>query len=160
MPAQFAKVNVTFLVNQDGMLTVSAKEERSGAQAQVTIRPAHGLTRDEVDQLVSDSIEHAEADFTARRFIELRNKATTDLRHTEKALTQAGNELTSEQRDAISTATAALKAAAAGDDLDTLQRAITAFGAATNPLATLVMNEVAKKALGGSDPDKLDATKL
>ena len=75
MPAQFAQVDVTFLVNQDGMLTVSAREERSGAEAQVTVRPAHGLTRDEVDQLVLESIEHAEEDFTARRLIELRNKA-------------------------------------------------------------------------------------
>src|SRR5262249_49524547 len=70
MPAQFAKVDVTFLVNQDGMLTVSAKELRSGATAQVTVRPAHGLNRDEVEQLVTESIQHAEEDFTARRVVE------------------------------------------------------------------------------------------
>ena len=98
MPAQFAQVDVTFLVDQNGMLTVSAKEQRSGAQAQVTVQPATGLTRDEVEQLVNESIEHAEADFTTRRLIELRNKAAGDLRHTEKALVQAGEKLSAEQR--------------------------------------------------------------
>jgi Fe-S protein assembly chaperone HscA len=160
MPAQFAKVDVTFLVNQDGMLTVSAKEERSGAQAEVTVRPAHGLTRAEVEELVTESIEHAEEDFTARRLIELRNKAAGDLRHTEKALAQAGDKLTPEQREKIATATTELKTATAGDDLGTLQRAIDAFGKATNPLATIVMNEVLRKAVSGSEPEKLDPTKL
>jgi molecular chaperone DnaK len=160
MPAQFPQVDVTFLVNQDGMLTVSAKELRSGAQAQVTVRPAHGLSRDEVEELVTESVEHAEADFTARRLIELRNKAEGDLRHTDKALAQAGDRLTPEQRAKIASATAALKATAAGNDLTTLQDAITAFAAATNPLATLVMNEVLRKAIGGTDPEKLDPTNL
>ncbi len=160
MPAQFAQVDVTFLVNQDGMLTVSAKEERSGAKAQVTVQPAHGLTQSEVDQLVNESIENAEADFTARRLIELRNKAEADLRHTEKAMAQAGDKLTPEQSVKISSTTAELRAAIAGSDLSALQHAIDAFGAATNPLATIVMNEVVKQALGGEDPDNLDPTKL
>jgi molecular chaperone DnaK len=160
MPAQFAQVDVTFLVNQDGMLTVSAREERSGAQAQVTVRPAHGLTRDEVDQLVLESIEHAEEDFTARRLIELRNKANADLRHSDKALGEVGDKLTSGEREAIIAASDALKAAIAGDDLDVLQNALDAFARATNPLATIRMNEVVRKALEGADPTKLDPTRL
>ena len=160
MPAQFAQVDVTFLVNQDGILTVSAKELRSGAQAQVTVQPAHGLTTAEVDQLVSESIDNAQEDFTARRLIELRAKADNDLRHTEKALAQAGSQLAPEQRDAIASATAALWASIAGADLSALQRALDAFGAATNPLATLVMNAVVRRALGGTDADKLGAGDL
>ena len=160
MPAQFAQVDVTFLVNHDGILTVSAKEQRSGAKAQVTVQPAHGLTQAEVDQLVSDSIEYAQEDFTARRLIELRNKAENDLRHTDKGLAQAGSRLTPEQRDTIASAGAALRAAIAGNDLAALQQAIDAFGGATNPLATLVMNEVVRKALGGTDEGDLDPNKL
>ena len=160
MPAQFAQVDVTFLVNHDGILTVSAKEQRSGAQAQVTVQPAHGLTQEEVEQLVTESIEHAHEDFTARRLIELRNKAETDLRHTEKQLASAGDKLSPEQRDAITTATAALRTAIAGSDLNTLQNAIDAFGVATNPLALIVMNEVLRKGLGGTEADKLDPDKL
>jgi len=160
MPAQYAQVDVSFLVNQDGMLTVSAKELRSGAAATVTIQPAHGLTPEEVDQLVSDSITNAEADFTERRLVELRNKATTDMRHTEKALATAGERLAPEQRAEITTAKAELQTAIAGSDLSALQHAIDAFGLATNPLAHLLMNEVVKQALGGTNADALDATKL
>jgi len=160
MPAQFAQVDVTFFVNQDGMLTVSAKELRSGAQAQVTVRPAHGLTRDEIDQLVTESVEHAEEDFTARRLIELRNKANADLRHTDKALAEAGQLLTAEQSQSIAAATTTLKTAIAGHDLDALQQALDAFGVAVNPLATLRMNEVLRQALGGEKPDDLNPEKL
>src|SRR5262249_709342 len=59
MPAQLAQVDVTFLVDANGLLTVTAREQRSGQEAQVTVQPSHGLTQDEVEQLVLDSIEHA-----------------------------------------------------------------------------------------------------
>ncbi|MCI0702678.1 MAG: molecular chaperone DnaK [Planctomycetia bacterium] len=160
MPAQFAQVDVTFLVNQDGILTVSAKEQRSEVQAQVTVQPAHGLTQTEVEQLVTESIEHAQADFTARRLIELCNKAETDIRHTEKQLALSGDQLTPDQRDAITTATANLRTAIARNNLGALQNALDAFGAATNPLALIVMNEVLRKGLGGTDVDDLDPNKL
>src|SRR5581483_997053 len=138
----------------------SAREDRSGVQAQVTVQPAHGLTREEVDQLVEESIEHAREDFTARRLVELRNKAEADLRHTDKALAQAGSALTAEQRARIDQTAAALRAAVAGAGLADLQRAIDEFGAATNPLAHLLMNEVLRKALGGGTEEGLDPTKL
>ncbi len=160
MPAQFAQVDILFTVNQDGILTVSAKEQRSGAQAKVTVQAGYGLTREEVDQLVNESIENAEADFTTRRLIELRNKAEGDLRHSEKALSQAGHALTVEQREAITVATAGLKAATSGTDLAALQRSLDVFAAATNPLAQLQMNEVLRKTLGGEDPNSLDPNKL
>ena len=160
MPAQFAQVDVTFLVNQDGILTVSAKELRSGAQARVTVQPAHGLTTAEVDQLVNDSIENAQEDFTARRLIELRNKGENDLRHTEKGLSQAGDKLTQAQHDAIASTGAALRTAMAGTDITALQEAGMAFARATNPLATLMMNDVLRKRFGGSGEGELDAEKL
>jgi molecular chaperone DnaK (HSP70) len=160
MPAQFAQVEVTFIVNHDGILTVSAKELRSGAKAQVTVQPAHGLTPDEVDQMVNASIEHAREDFTARQLIELRNKAENDIRHTEKQLPQAGDKLTPEQREAIRSTETALRTAIAGDDLTALRGAIDAFGKATNPLATIIMDEVLRKRFGGSDEGELDPDKL
>jgi molecular chaperone DnaK len=157
MPAQFAQVDVTFLVNQDGMLTVSARELRSGAQAQVTVRPAHGLTREEVEQLVTESVQHAEEDFTARRLIELKNKANADLRHAEKALAQGGERLSPEQRERIDDAAIHLRAAIALADLPGLQKRLDEFAAATNPLAHLLMNEVLRRSLGGTTAEKLDA---
>jgi molecular chaperone DnaK (HSP70) len=155
MPAQFAQVDVTFLVDQNGLLTVSAKELRSGAQAQVTVQPAHGLSGDEVEQLVNESIAHAADDFARRRFIELKNKGEADLRHTEKALAQAGHALNAEQRTAIDSAAASLRSAMAGSDVNVLQAAINAFANATNPLATILMNEVVKRSLAGTTEQSL-----
>jgi Fe-S protein assembly chaperone HscA len=160
MPAQFAKVDVSFFVNPDGILTVTAKEERSGVEAQVTVQPAHGLTQAEVDQLVNESIEHAEEDFTARRLIELRNKAESELRHTDKLLNQAGTQLTAEERLKIAQAITTLKSAMKSDSLQPLQDALGEFARATNPLASIVMNEVVRQALAGTEPEKLDASKL
>jgi molecular chaperone DnaK len=160
MPAQFAQVDVTFLVDQNGLLTVSAKELRSGAQTQVTVQPAHGLTGDEVEQMVNESIANAADDFAARRIIELKNKAEADLRHTEKALAQAGHRLSADERAALDSAAATLRAAIVGTNLNAVQQAIDAFAAATNPLATLLMNEVVKQSLAGGTERDLGSTGL
>ena len=101
MPAGYAQVDVTFLVDANGLLTVTAKELRSGQQMAVTVSPSHGLSSDEVEQLVVESIEHARDDFSARRFLELRAKAEADIGHTAKALAKAGDQLSPEQRDKI-----------------------------------------------------------
>lgn len=160
MPSQFAQVDVTFVVDHDGLLRVSAKELRSGAAATVTVQPAHGLTPSEVDQLVNESITNAEADFTNRRLIELRNKANADLRHTDKGLAQAGERLDPAERDAIAAAASELRTAIGGTDLPGLQHAIDEFGRATNPLATMLMNEVVLKRYGGTNPDDIDPNKV
>jgi len=160
MPAQFPQVDVTFLVDHNGLLTVTAKEQRSGVQAQVTVQPAHGLTREEVEQLVLESIEHAEEDFTARRLIELRNKAEADLRHTAKALAQAGDQLAPQQRQAIDAAIHTLQNALTQNDLAQLQNALDTFNQATLPLAEILMNEVLRRAVAGKTEQSLDPSKL
>src|SRR5947209_8443564 len=78
MPAGLAQVDVTFLVDANGLLTVSAREQRSGKEAKVTVQATHGLSQDEVERMVLESVEHAREDFHARRFIELKNKADAD----------------------------------------------------------------------------------
>ena len=157
MPAQMAQVDVTFRVDANGMLRVQAKEQRSGQQAIIEVKASHGLSQDEVEQLVLESVDHAHADFSARRFIEYKNKADADLRHTAKALDQAGAELTPEQRLRIDAATVTIRAAMAGTDADDLHRAVDAFGAATLPLAELLMNATAKKLLRGQRDDAIES---
>ena len=157
MPAQMAQLDVTFLVNADGMLTVSAVEKRSGQQASVDVKAGHGLSQDEVETLVLESVEHAHADFAARQFIELTNKADADLRHTTKGLAVAGSTLTPDELAAIDTAAATLRTAMAGKDVPALQHAADAFGAATTPLAEALMNAAAKQLFGGKGEESLDA---
>ena len=160
MPAQMAQVDVTFLVDANGLLTVSAKENRSGQQASVTVQPSHGLSQEEVEKLVLDSVEHAHEDFTTRRFIELKNKADADLRHTEKALAQAADRLTPEQLQRIEVAKVNLQTAMAGQDVDLLNRAVTALGDATLPLAEMLMNAVVNSTLRGKGSDSIDANNI
>ena len=155
MPAQMPQVDVTFLVDANGMLTVSAVEQRSGAKAGVEVRAAHGLSPDEVERLVLESVEHAHADFSMRRFIELKNKADADLRHTAKALAAAGGELSAEERSRIDAASDALRAAMAGTDVTALQRAADEFGAATQTLAQKLFDAAAKSVLAGKKEGEL-----
>jgi len=158
MPAMMPQLDVTFLVDANGLLTVAAKEQRSGQAATVNVQP--GQSRDEVENLVLESVEHAHADFAARRFIELKNKATTDLRHTENGLRHKGHELSESQRQVIDEAAIAARAAMADTDVDALQRAVARLGEATNPLAMILFNAAANDALRGQQMDDVDPNKL
>jgi molecular chaperone DnaK (HSP70) len=160
MPAQMPQVDVTFLVDANGMLTVTAREQRSGQEASVEVKAAHGLSQDEVERLVLESVEHAHQDFATRRFIELKNKADSDLRHTEKALAALGTTVPDAERRHVQSATDALKAAMAGSDVESLQRAVDAFGAATNPLAEQLMNANVKQLLQGKSEAEIHETNL
>ncbi len=156
MPAQMAQVDVTFQVDANGMLTVSAREQRSGQQASVTVQAGHGLSQDEVEQLVLASVDHAKEDFNARYFIELKNKADADLRHTAKALNQIGGQLSDQDLALIDMAEIKLKNAMQGSDTDALRQAAEEFAATTQPLAELLMNSVVKASLAGQDADILE----
>ena len=160
MPAQLPQVDVTFSVDADGLLTVSAVEQRSGTRASVEVRAAHGLTNDEVERLVLESVDHAHADFAARRLAELKVKADADLRHTAKALAAAGDRLTPDQRVAVAAAEAELRAAVATDEVAAVQRASDRFGAATTPLAEALMNATATKLLSGKSEAEVDERRL
>lgn len=160
MPAQLPQLDVTFLVNADGILTVSAVEKRSGQQASVEVKAGHGLTQDEVETLVLESVEHAHADFAARLFIELTNKADADLRHTTKALATAGDALTPGELAAIDASAAKLRQAMAGTDVEALRLAAKDFETVTVPLADAQMNVNAKQLFGGQSMDTLDADKI
>jgi molecular chaperone DnaK (HSP70) len=160
MPAQLAQVDVTFLVDANGLLTVTAREQRSGKEAKVTVQPSHGLTDAEVENLVLESIEHARTDFTARRFIELKNKTDTTIRHTEKALAEAGGLLTDVQRQRIDLALTGARNAMQRSDVDLLQETADELGAATLPLAEFIMNRVVKKTLQDKHMDDVNPEKL
>ena len=149
MPAQMPQVDVTFLVDANGMLTVSAREQRSGREASVEVKAAHGLSPEEVERLVLESVEHAHDDFTQRRFIELKNKADADIRHTQKALSEPDVPLSPEQRQRIDQAMIRLQSAMTGQDIQALEIAANEFNAATTVLAELLMNAAARKLLQG-----------
>jgi Fe-S protein assembly chaperone HscA len=156
MSAGLPQVDVTFLVNENGMLTVSAKEQRSGKEASVTVQAAHGLSPDEVDRLVLESVEHAHEDYTTARLIALKNDAERQLKAFEKNLSGRRDLVSDEQWQAIESSRQGLATAAAGSDLQSLVDAGKRFNDTAGPLAQAVMNDVVRRTLGGKSEDDLD----
>ena len=113
LPAGLPRIAVTFLVDADGVLRVTAREQRTGAEASIQIVPSFGLTRDEVRRMMFDSIENAQADYLAREAIETRQKAEAMVRGTQKALAMA--ELPPDQTYAVQKALKALGKLLAGN---------------------------------------------
>jgi Fe-S protein assembly chaperone HscA len=155
MPAGLARVAVRFHIDADGVLVVSAKEQSTGVSAQIEVQPMHGLTDAEVESMLKSGYTHAVDDFAARRAADLKTEIGTMVRATEKNLNagRAGLDKESVQdlEDALSSARQAVQA----DDVGALQRARDEFERATLPLAALLMNNVAQKALRGKSLDEV-----
>jgi Fe-S protein assembly chaperone HscA len=155
MPAGMPKIEVTFLIDANGILQVQARELRTGKAASVEVKPTYGLTEARVEQMVEDSFTHAEADVEARLLIETRTEADTVINHVERALRQAGAIATAEERATIEGARAALQAARAGADRDRIRDLTIALNEATAPLADRMMEAAIKEAVTSRRADRL-----
>jgi Fe-S protein assembly chaperone HscA len=140
MPAGLPRVEVTFLVDADGVLTVSAREQRSDQKAAIDVVPGHGLTRDQVKSIIRDSISHAREDFNTRELVDQRNKAASLTAGARRVLAMEELTMATEQRSALEAEIAALEATAAGEDLKALKTATEAFGDRTQALADAAVN--------------------
>jgi chaperone protein DnaK len=146
MPAGIPKIEVTFLIDQNGILNVSAKELRSGKEAGIQIVPTHGLTREEVEQMELDSYAYAREDMTAHQLIDLRNQVAFDTAKAEQMLAKVGHQLPDGERQAIERRMAELRGLAAStDDARKLGEALRAFGDQTVRLAELAITETLKE---------------
>ncbi len=146
MAAGMAKIRVRFSVDESGILTVRAVEERSGRQAQVEVVPAHGLSEDEVDRLIEEAYDHAEDDYRARMRAEMQVEADALLRAAEKSLS-AGHALEAAERERIEAAVAALRRAREDADFRVIKRAYDALNDATRDLAERIMDSAVHDAL-------------
>jgi molecular chaperone DnaK (HSP70) len=147
MPAGLPRIEVSFLIDANGILNVAARETRSGTQASVEVRPTYGLTEAEVDRMIEESLEFAEQDVRARGLIDARNEADTVLRATEKALVQGTGLLGPGEEERIRAAAAELAAARGGDDAERIGRATDALNHATQRLAEQLMDSALRDAL-------------
>jgi molecular chaperone DnaK (HSP70) len=143
MPAGLPRVKVTFLVDTNGILTVSAVEERSGQAAQIEVIPSHGLTNDEIDRIMNDAVEHAVDDLNQRQLVEFRNTANAVFRGIERAWDSAERLLTPEQRDAVKRQIDAVRSKAVGSDPIALKREMDRLGQMTQPLADAIISTAA-----------------
>ena len=147
MPAGLPRIEVTFLIDANGILSVAAKEVRSGTQASVEVRPTYGLSEAEVERMIDESLEHAEADVQARGLIDARNEADTVLRATEKALVQGAGSLGADEAARIREAVAALSAARHGEDAGAIRAATDRLNQETQPLAERLMDSALRDTL-------------
>ncbi|HEU4438100.1 MAG TPA: molecular chaperone DnaK [Methylomirabilota bacterium] len=155
MPAGMPKIEVTFLIDANGILQVQARELRTGKAASIEVKPTYGLTEAQVERMVEDSFTHAEADVEARLLIETRTEADTVINHVERALRQAAGIAATEERAAIEAALAALRAARAGADRDEIRARTIALNEATAPLAERMMEAAIKDAVTSRRADRL-----
>jgi molecular chaperone DnaK (HSP70) len=145
MPAGMPKLDVEFLIDANGILNVSAREQRSGREASVQIVPNHGLTREEVARIERESIAFAREDVDTHRRIDLVNQIEFDTRKTEQMLAKVGQLLDAAERERIERDMAALrKLAQETEDLDELHRALDRFGRSTLRLAEIGVREALK----------------
>ncbi|MFN7146795.1 MAG: Hsp70 family protein, partial [Myxococcota bacterium] len=116
LPAGIPRVKVEFMVDADGLLTVNAREEHTGVEARTEVRPSYGLSEDEIERMLEDSIDHAETDVDVRMLIEARVEADGILAAVDKALTADAALLQPGEGERIGEVVTALRAAMPGDD--------------------------------------------
>lgn len=155
MPAGMARVGVKFHIDADGVLTVTAKEESTGVEASIEVKPMHGLTDTEVEEMLEAGFANAREDFDARRVADLKIELGTMLRAIEKNLPAAREALDRETMDDLEAAVAAGHAAGEAADLAAVQGARDELERASQPLAAVLMDSVVKEAVTGRKLDEV-----
>ncbi len=151
MPAGIPKIEVTFLIDANGILQVRAKELRTNKEAGIEVKPSYGLMDAEVERMIEESIHFARADMSERMLIEARTEAQGVLRHAEKALAQAEGVAAPEMIAEIREARKGVEQAVAGNDHQAIRQALERLDSAAMPLAESLMSRAVKEALEKKD---------
>ena len=149
MVAGAARIRVTFQVDADGLLTVTAREETTGVASSIEIKPSYGLTDNEIETMLRDSLTHAEEDVAARMLREQQVEADRVLEALTAALAQDGGLLSNEERTTIDVAMQNLQTARQGNDDRAIKKAIDEADKATSDFAARRMDQSIKQALTG-----------
>ncbi len=155
MAAGMARIEVKFLIDANGILSVSAREQRSGKEAEIQVQPSYGLTDQQVESMILDSFDSAEEDFRKRQVIEARNEAGTILAALEKGKkSPAWGVLMTDEKKKIAKLEKALIAVKAEEDYQAIRKAIEVLNQATTRLAELMMDSAVSAALKGKTMDE------
>ncbi|MDE2453167.1 MAG: Hsp70 family protein, partial [Burkholderiales bacterium] len=149
MVAGAARIRVSFQVDADGLLSVSARELGSGVEASVIVKPSYGLSDDQIATMLRDGFAHAEGDMAARQLREARVEAERLALATRAALAADGGLLEADERAAVEAVVAAAEAAARGDDAAAIEAAVQALAQGTEAFAAARMNQGIRQALSG-----------
>jgi len=155
MVAGAARIRVTFTVDADGLLSVGAKEQGSGVEAHVTVKPSYGLSDDQIATMLQESFSTAAADMQARALVEARVDADRMLLATQSALDADGDLLEADERAAIASLMAALREARGATEAATVEAATKALADGTEAFAAQRMNQGIARALSGRKVESL-----
>src|SRR2546427_4250811 len=157
MPAGLPRIEVKFLIDANGILQVSAREQRSGKEAQIEVQPSYGLTDEQVESMLLESYDYAEEDFRQRQVIEARREAETILAALTKGKrNEAWRALASDERRRIETLEKGLVAVQDSDDYQAIRKGIDVLNDATMSLAEMMMDTAVSRALKGKTMDDTD----
>jgi len=157
MPAGLPRIEVRFQIDANGILSVAARELRTGIEQTIEVKPSYGLTDGEVERMLIESFEHAEADFEARLLIDERNEAESVIHATEKSLRHpdfeqvAQADLKPGEVERIRAALAQLKQAMPSTDREAIHARTHELNHATQHLAEVMMNRSVREALAGKN---------
>jgi molecular chaperone HscA len=156
MVAGAARIRVTFAVDADGLLTVSAEERTTGVAQRIEVKPSYGLSHDDMADMLYDSLDNAEEDVARRLITEARVEARRNLLALDAAVAKDGTLLTTEERGALDAGRAALETAIAGEDRDAITAAAEALETLVKPFAERRMDRGIREALSGMSMSDLE----
>ncbi len=149
MPAGFPKVEVSFLINADGILVVKAKELRSGVEQTIEVKPQYGLTDEDVEKMLLESITHAKDDIAIRAIVEAKTEGEQILETTEKFLTKNSHIVSKDEMVSTAQAMQNLQLALTMDDKNLIHSKIEELNEITRPFAERAMDAAVSGALKG-----------
>ena len=163
-PRGLPQIEVTFDIDANGILNVSAKDKATGKSQNIVIKASSGLSDDEIDKMVADAESHAEEDRKFRELVDARNQADGLIHAAEKTLSELGEKASAEERMAVENAVSDLKRALEGDDKEAIEKKTAALGEASGSLAQKLYaeqaaqaSEDAGEATGSAGDDVVDA---
>ena len=155
MVAGAARIRVSFQVDADGLLSVTAREQTTGHEARIEVKPSYGLSDDEIAAMLKDSFSHASDDAFRRALREAQVEAQRLIEAVQSALKEDADLLSAEERSPIDNAIVRLQAAVMGDDRRAIDQALDALSKGTNAFAARRMNKNVSKALAGKKIDQI-----
>ena len=156
-PRGVPQIEVTFDIDANGILNVSAKDQASGKEQSIVIKASSGLSEDEIEQMVRDAESHAEEDRKFEELVTVRNTADSLMHATRKTLEESADKVEPDEKGAIESALSELEEALKGDDKDDIEAKTRALTEASGSLAQRMYEEQASAA-GGEGPDSGSAT--
>ena len=156
MPAGLPKIEISFILDADGILKVTAKELRSSVEQSIDIRPQYGISEEEMAQMLLDSIQHAKEDMAQRALLEARNEAQTILLAATKFIEQNHRWLSKTEQQKIQAMSAVLRTAIEGEDKDLINQRMDELNEFTKPLAHKALEINISGAMKGKQIDKED----